>query len=80
MIFVYCIFLVAALFCLFMATIRNDVVYKARTAAIDLVYEGSDWRVRRKLFTSADSYEKMTWQFNKWKVEDFFPELVEATK
>lgn len=80
MIYLYLVFVAATLFCLFMATIRNDVVYKARTAAIDLVYEGRDWRERRKLFTSADSYEKMIWQFSKWKVEDFFPELVKAAK
>lgn len=72
---IYLVCMAVIVFSLFMASVRNDVVYKARIKAINIVYSGEDWVARRKLFSKAGTYDQMMWQFTKWRMKDFFPEL-----
>lgn len=73
---------IGVLFCLFMAFVRNNLVYNVRKKAINIIYnnrvvgDGSlDWNIHDRV-----SYEKMMWDFSKWKFSQFYPELVEKKK
>lgn len=78
--------LVVLMFSLFMLW-RNDVVYRARCQALDVIsamcrqdmpegrlgFDVIDYWYGK--FDEYPSYERMMWMFTKWRFADFFPEL-----
>ena len=69
--------------CMIVILYRNNIVYKARCKALDIISEKTrkaidndgDWQEIQKQYTEYGSYLQMLFDFGKWKFEDFYPDL-----
>ena len=70
---------------IFTMLIRNEIVYRCREKAREIVYTkavedietNKDWEKRFKNFESYGSYNRMMFSFTKWRFEDFYPGIEE---
>lgn len=78
------IFLIACiLFCVLMAT-RNQIVYRIRVRATDIIFKKNREAIKNGDYYSMlnydeikGSYNKMLFQFDKWTFKQFYPSLLE---
>jgi len=57
-------------------SVRNELVFRIRSEAIDVIFSFSDWKEKR-LILKDPSYYVMVFDLTRWSLEQYYPELYE---
>lgn len=59
--------------------IRNEIVYRVRVRAIDVIFDHPDWMERRKILLNP-SYNAMLFDLTRWTFKQFYPGLYSESR